>query len=504
MIETAVLQPRVDYGAYLYAHPLEAVKIRLAYDPLFFINNYCFLLDPDKAKIPFGLYNYQSDLIGKMLKHRFNIILKARQLGISWLVAAYSLWLAIFHAGKSILFISIREETASELLDKVKFLFDQLPDWMKPIIYKRNETLLWFGIERPDGKVEGLNSIIKSIPTSKEAGRSKSLSLLIMDEAAFIRWAEDIHTSAFPTLSNSGSAIYLSSANGMGNLFHKLWTEAKTGDNNFETTFLPWSVYPGRDAEWYEKKRRDMRLWQLQQEFPSNPEESFVQTGRPVFALDDITRMRAHIQAPIRRENELSIFRDPVYGETIMIGIDTASGRGSDYSVMQAVSLNTNEQIAELRAQLPEDVFAVKIAGYVSTLKNNRHVIAVEWEKYGARVINELEKTHRLQVWKNTKGKYWETDSISKPMMITEFEEAIRKDKTIIHSEICLNEMNTYNYDDKGSTNAASGYNDDCIISFAIAWQMRKYIGSGTFSHEAMVGLKNHIRQTIDRRGDYA
>jgi len=365
--------------------------------PAYFIDSFCYLLDPDKGRIPFKLYEYQKDVLGKFVLNRFNIILKARQLGISWLVAAYALWMAMFHPGKSVLFISIKDQTASELLDKVKYILDQLPDWMKPETYKRNETLLWFGCEQPDGKVTGLNSIVKSIPTSKEAGRSKSLSLLIMDEAAFIRWADDIYTSAFPTLANGGNAIFLSSANGMGNLFHRLWCEAKAGVNNFETTFLPWSVYPGRDAEWYAQKKKDMRLWQLNQEFPSTPEESFVQSGRPVFDIQYL-KLNASVTEPISDIGGLKVFQNPQEGHRYAIGADVAEGLASgDYSAAVVLDVDSGEQVAELHGHWPPEIFADKLD---KLAREYEGILGVESNNHGHSVLLKLREL-------NTPGLYY-------------------------------------------------------------------------------------------------
>jgi hypothetical protein len=120
--------------------------------------------------IPFRLYPSQGDVLEQIHCQERCIILKARQLGLTWLSAAYALWLTLFHAQQSVLVISIKEELAKEYMDRVKFIFDHLPEDLKPAVYKRTESILWFGREVPDGrgnvKVVGLNSQIKSVPTS--------------------------------------------------------------------------------------------------------------------------------------------------------------------------------------------------------------------------------------------------------------------------------------------------------------------------------------------------
>lgn len=96
-------------------------------------------------------------------------------------------------------------------------------------------------------------SFIESIPTSSEAGRSESLSLLVIDEAAIVRWASAIWAAAFPTLSTGGSAIINSTPYGMGNFYHSTWVDAIAGGNPFNAIRLYWQMHPERDQSWYDQ-----------------------------------------------------------------------------------------------------------------------------------------------------------------------------------------------------------------------------------------------------------
>jgi hypothetical protein len=164
---------------------------------VFLFSLFCYVIHPVRGKVRFELYPYQKSVLYQFVKERFNILLKFRQAGITELISMYCLWLAMYHPNKKINIISIKDTTAKKVLKKIKFMYKNLPGYLQtPIINGRAGE---FGsasmIEFDNG------SFIESIPTSSEAGRSESLSLLVIDEAAIVRWAAQIWAAAFPTLS---------------------------------------------------------------------------------------------------------------------------------------------------------------------------------------------------------------------------------------------------------------------------------------------------------------
>lgn len=177
---------------------------------VFLFSLFCYVIHPVRGKVRFELYPYQKSVLYQFVKERFNILLKFRQAGITELISMYCLWLAMYHPNKKINIISIKDTTAKKVLKKIKFMYKNLPWYLQtPIINGRAGE---FGsasmIEFDNG------SFIESIPTSSEAGRSESLSLLVIDEAAIVRWAAQIWAAAFPTLSTGGAAIVNSCVTG--------------------------------------------------------------------------------------------------------------------------------------------------------------------------------------------------------------------------------------------------------------------------------------------------
>ncbi len=150
--------------------------VRCAKDPVYFFKKYCYMQHPHRGKILFNLYDFQEDLMREVDEHRFNVILKSRQLGISTLSAGYSLWLMLFHEDKNVLVIATKQEVAKNLVTKVRFMHENLPSWLRGQTEEDNKLSL----RLKNG------SQIKATSAASDAGRSEALSMLIMDEAAFI------------------------------------------------------------------------------------------------------------------------------------------------------------------------------------------------------------------------------------------------------------------------------------------------------------------------------
>ena len=222
--------------------------IKCAGNPLYFLKKYAVIQHPIKGKLPFLLFDYQEDTLIKFIKNNFNIILKARQLGLSTLVAGYSLWMMTFQADKNILVIATKQDVAKNLVTKVRVMHANLPEWLKQSCTEDNKLSLQY--------TNG--SQIKAITSAEESGRSESLSLLILDETGFIYKIQEIWSAASSTLATGGKAIILSTPNGVGNFFHKQYIDAEEGRSEFVATKLHWSLHPERDQAW--RDRQDVLL----------------------------------------------------------------------------------------------------------------------------------------------------------------------------------------------------------------------------------------------------
>ena len=214
--------------------------LKCAKDPAHFMKKYCNIQHPQRGRILFNLYPFQEKVLHLMQENPYSIILKSRQLGISTLAGGYSLWMMLFHKDKNILCIATKQETARNMVTKVKFMYEGLPSWLKIPAEENNKLSLRLSN----------GSIIKATSASSDAGRSEAVSLLLIDEAAFIDQIGEIWASAQQTLATGGGAIVLSTPYGTGNWFHKTWVSAENKENDFLPIRLPWDVHPERDQTW--------------------------------------------------------------------------------------------------------------------------------------------------------------------------------------------------------------------------------------------------------------
>lgn len=231
---------------------MRQVLRRCARSPAFFIENFCKVKHPSAGILPFSLFNYQKKSLIAYKKYRYNLYRKCRQCGISTLTGAYALWLALFHPHSTVLIVSKRDLDAKEFLDKnIKFVYNQLPDSFKVIYGDPPKIWSEHRIAFPNG------SSIKSLTSSKNTLRANSSTLNIIDEAAFMPDMEDMWSAGQPTLTHGGSAVVISTCNGIGNWYHSTWADAEEGSNEFNPIYIPWW-----DMDW-EISYRDKKTNQL-------------------------------------------------------------------------------------------------------------------------------------------------------------------------------------------------------------------------------------------------
>ena len=255
--------------------------IRCGKDPAYFIRKYAKIQHPLKGTIPFDLYDFQEDCLNDFQNNRFNIVLKSRQLGLSTISAAYATWLAIFYKDKNVLVIATKLATAQNFIKKVHVMLQSLPTWLLMPKFEPSKQQISFSN----------GSQVKAVPTSEDAGRSESLSLLIVDECAFIRDFDTIWTGLYPTLTTGGNAILISSPNGVGGLYYRLWVEAEAGTNEFNPIRLPWTVHPEHDEAWFIKETRNLPKRKVSQEYLCD----FITSGDTFLQSEDLEDLRSMI-----------------------------------------------------------------------------------------------------------------------------------------------------------------------------------------------------------------
>ena len=223
-------------------------------DVVYWANNYCVIEDKDSPEIivPFKGWDAQNQTLRDFEKNRLNLILKARQMGITWIALYYCTHDLIFNLGHTVVALSKTEDDAKELVRRMSVILDNMPEILQAGGLTWKATSLSITITDGKGK---LISTFKAFAASPSAGRSFTGNILLIDEWAFQEFAAEIWTSAYPTINRptGGKVIGLSTIK-KGTLFEDLWIE----DNAFNKIFLSVFCDPRRTKEWYERTAKDL------------------------------------------------------------------------------------------------------------------------------------------------------------------------------------------------------------------------------------------------------
>ena len=446
-------------------------------DPSYFLKTYARISHPLHGLVPFKTYDFQDDLLKDFNDYRFNVILKARQLGISTITAGYVVWMLLFHRDKNVLVMATKFSTAGNLVNKVKKIMKNLPEWLR---------IANIDIDNRTSFVLSNGSQIKASSTSGDAGRSEALSLLVLDEAAHIEGLEELWTGLYPTLSTGGRCIALSTPNGVGNWFHKTCTDAEAGANNFHLTNLPWDVHPDRDQEWFKKETKNMSRRQIAQELECN----FNTSGETVIDGEDIEWLLSQVKEPKYRtgfDRNFWIWEEYDPSCNYLMVADVARGDGEDYSTFHIIQLETLSVIGEYHGKPNPDLFATMINQIGREFGNA--MLVVENNNIGFAVLDKLIEAQYPNLYHSIKSTHeyveqhiaetisnsvpgFSTSMKTRPLIIAKLEEFIRNKLIKIYSTRTVNEMRTFIWNN-GKPQAMRGYNDDLVMALAIACWIR-------------------------------
>ena len=466
--------------------------IKCATDPVHFFRKYCYITHPTKGRILFHLYPFQEKVLSDFRDNRFTIINKSRQLGISTLVAGYSLWTMLFNKDKTVLCIATKQETAKGMVEKVQFMYNNLPTWLrgnKPISDNKLSLKL------------ANNSQIVATSAASDAGRSYAVSLLLIDEAAFIEGIDKIYTSIKPTIATGGGIIGLSSPNGIGNWFHKTYTEAQIGKNDFYPIELKWNLHPDRDEKWEVTERANMSPREFAQEYDCD----FLGSGNSVVENDILSFYeQTYIQDPVERRfmgGDFWIWSYPDYSRSYIISADVARGDSSDYSAFHVIDIENCEQVAEYKSQIGTREYGNMLVSVAA--EYNNAMLVIENANIGWDVINTvIEKGYQnlyyspraygemqMDKWLDKIGRDqtipgFTMSSKTRPLVVSKMEAYIRDRHFTFHSKRLLEELRVFIWQN-GKAQAQNGYNDDLVMS----------LGMGLFTRDT--GIK-FVQQGMD------
>ncbi len=452
--------------------------IKCAKNPAYFMKKYCYIQHPTRGRILFNLYPFQDKILHLFKDHQYIITLKSRQLGLSTLASAYSLWLMIFHKDKNILALATTQATARNLVTKTIFMYDQLPKWLKLTAVEKNKLSL----RLKNG------SRIQAKSSSSDAARSEAVSLLLIDEAAFIENIEETFTAAQQTLATGGQCLALSTPNGIGNWFHQTWEKAEAGENSFLPIKLPWTVHPERNQQWRDQQDTDLGPRMAAQECDCD----FLSSGATVFEPDDLIFFeQTYLKDPLEKrgvDSNLWVWESPDYSKSYMVVADVARGDSTDYSAFHIFDVETCTQVAEYKGKISPKDFGNVLVGIASEYADA--LLVVENANIGWATIEQImerqysnlyySSTSNMETVESYMTKY-ERDKLvpgftmsmrTRPLVVAKMIEYIRDRSVTIQSKRLLAEMRVFIWKN-GKPQAQTNYNDDLIMSCATALFVR-------------------------------
>lgn len=457
---------------------------------------------------------YYDPEIGKYL------ILKARQLGITWLTMAYEVWLMLYRPGSRCVAYSYNEDEAKKLVQRAWLMFCSLPPELRNGVevispQRAEEPSEWIKVKHtlPDGQT--LISSIQALPATKKAGHGETVTFALMDETAREDYARQIYTAINPAVSRGLAKLAMvSTANGVGNAetmegnyFHILYSTRKEKGIDFK--FLPWNMEPTRDLDWYMREAMALDEVERNQQYPLNENDAFMLSGALYFDSRSLQYYREHALDPrysfqfrvvtprraqqvIMRDGIIDCWEEPKPGRSYAISADVSSGRATDYTSADVIDLETGAIVCSLHAKIEAPMAAVQL--HFLGKWYNLAKIAVEVQGgYGEALITLLrDGTKGMPPYSNlyrhtdfTKGIKPISASYGIPMgmkmrpqIVTGLKQWVASQQFPWLGKGHVDELGTFVYRTTGTSPAAQdGCNDDRVMSLGIAVEMFRQFG---------------------------
>jgi len=455
-------------------------------DHKFYLEHFCKIKTKKGGLHPFILNESQKDLFNTLNKYNRIIILKCRQLGFSTGVAGYFYVDTITTPGITTALVGYNAEMVTELFDKIKTFYKTTPTQMRPEIQYDTKTQISF---------PRMHSKIMVLPCTKDVGRGYTLHRVLLTELSSWDDAETKFMGLLESIPESGKLVIESTPRGMGNLYHRLWA---TKNNDYKKKRYDW--WWGYTKEQMDKKRKEIGELAFAQEYGND----FLASGRSVFDRGTIKMHRRNIlkvgdenrelviddyispKQTVREDGHWIIYRDVHLDGIYVIGSDVSEGvEGGDYSAAIIWDRRTGEEVALFHGLLPPDELAKEL-NRMGRLYNNA-LMVVEINNQGILTVTKLrDMAYPTPYFRPAKFETmgtslsdrlgWKTNRATRPILIGDFYEALRQNALIIHSEILINEMSTFTYDENGNMISEKGMHDDCLFAAGIGFQGFKVI----------------------------
>lgn len=357
--------------------------LKCAADPIYFAEQYIKVVHVDHGFIPIRMYDYQKEIVTKVTNSRRVAVVTSRQAGKTTTAACIILHYILFNDHKTVALLANKGDAAREILDRVKAAYEALPDWLQQGVEEWNK-----------GNISLENGCkVIAAATSSSAIRGKSISLLYIDEAAFVEGWDEFFASVFPTISSGETTkiLFTSTPNGL-NHFYKTCEGAMAPKdskeyNGYEFVRVPWQQVPGRDEKWQQETlaAMDFDLQKFSQEF----ECEFLGSSGTLISGAVLKSLVS--RTPLYDRDGLTIYEEPAKGNQYSIVADVSRGKGLDYSACQVIDITKMpyRQVAAYRNNMvtPQDYSGTL---HLLAKKYNEAAILVEINDSGQQIADSL------------------------------------------------------------------------------------------------------------------
>lgn len=337
------------------------------------------------------------------------------------------------------------------------------------------------------------NSRIIAAATTGSSIRGLSINLLYLDEFAFVERAAEFYTSTYPVVSSGGDTkiIVTSTANGIGNTFHKIWEGSIQGVNEYKNFRVDWNDVPGRNEKWKEETINNTSQIQFDQEFGN----TFFGTGNTLVNAQTLLNLRAKPADKYLEGGDCLIYTQPIKSHEYLLVADVSKGRGQDYSSFSIIDISQRpfEQVAVYRNNTISPLLFPNIIYKYANVYNEAYCI-IESNDQGSVVCNglyydlEYENVHVESAIKaNAVG--IDINRKTKRLGCSALKDLLENNKLTVVDEQTILEISTF--EAKGQTyQAAVGNHDDLVMNLVM---FGYFISSAYFSNLSDINIKEMI-----------
>jgi hypothetical protein len=449
--------------------------------PAYFLDRYGHIYDAVSADwVPFRLWPAQFQSLDTIAAQRLTVILKARQLGLTWLVLGYALWLVLLRPAVTVLLFSRRDDEAADLLGtRLRGLYERLPAWLRVRSFVVDNDHEW---QLSNG------SRVLAFPTT--AGDSYTASLVIVDEADLVPDLDRLMRAVKPTIDGGGRMVLLSRAEKTRpqSPFKRIYAGAKQGRTDWAPLFLPWDARPDRDQNWYEAQKADIMhrtgsLDDLHEQYPVTDLEALAPRAHDKRFAPEWLQQCFVEAAPLSLTEVpeapaipgLVVYVFPQPGHHYVIGADPAEGNPtSDDSALAVLDTQTGEEVASLAGKFQPAVFAA----HAHALGKWYHdaAILVERNNHGHAVLGALDQHGQLRLLSGHDDKTgWLSSQLGKVILYDRCADAFRNREVVLHSFAIYAQLASI---DGSTLRAPEGESDDRADAMALACAGRPAAGN--------------------------